>query len=328
MKIFINKKIWNTFNEEQTKQYQKEVFEYYRVHGFPYYSTDKQFRDKEFKKLINYTEDVLIDKKLKQTMHGLSLAWSYFPHSFSIPCNNLLTPMQIFNDDEKFKKVIAKRMRMGDNISDAGIRKMLRIFTGTQSVSNFRPTSAKALYNHFATDGVVLDMSSGFGGRLFGFICSDSKKYIGIEPSTKTYNGLLQIKKDYGNKDIELYKCGSEDFLPKQNSLDFCFTSPPYFDCEKYSDENTQSYIKFKTKDEWLNGFLYKTFCNCHYGLKNGKYMAINIANTKTFKDLEQCTVEMALKAGFKFKDKYYYLLSSLSHKKDFKYEPIFIFKK
>ena len=33
-------------------------------------------------------------------MHGLSLAWSYFPHSFSIPCNNLLTPMQIFNDDE------------------------------------------------------------------------------------------------------------------------------------------------------------------------------------------------------------------------------------
>ena len=49
---------------------------------------------------------------------------------------------------------------------------------------------------------------------------------------------------------------------------------------------------------------------------------------TKTFKDLEQCTVEMALKAGFKFKDKYYYLLSSLSHKKDFKYEPIFIFKK
>ncbi len=328
MDIFINKKVWNTFTDEQRKEYQKEVFDYYRSNGFPFYPTTKKFRDNEFKKLRSFCGDILIDKKLKQTMHGLSLAWSYFPHSFSISCNNLYTPMQIFNDDEKFKKVIEKRMRMGDNMSDAGIRKMLKIFTGTQSVSNFRPTSAKALYDYFAKDGVVWDMSCGFGGRLLGFMVSGAKKYIGTEPCELTYNGLLRLKEDYGNNNIELYKCGSETFIPDKNSLDFCFTSPPYFDCEKYSDEDTQSYIKFKTKEEWLNGFLYKTFCNCHYGLKNGKYMAINIANTKTFKDLEQCTVEMALKAGFKFKDKYYYLLSSLSHKKDFKYEPIFIFKK
>ncbi len=30
---------------------------------------------------------------------------------------------------------------MGDNISDNGIRKMLKLFTGTQSVSNFRDCS-------------------------------------------------------------------------------------------------------------------------------------------------------------------------------------------
>ena len=328
MDIFINKKVWNTFTDEQRKEYQKEVFDYYRSNGFPFYPTTKKFRDNEFKKLRSFRGDILIDKKLKQTMHGLSLAWSYFPHSFSISCNNLYTPMQIFNDDEKFKKVIEKRMRMGDNMSGAGIRKMLKIFTGTQSVSNFRPTSAKALYDCFATDGVIWDMSSGFGGRLLGFICSNGKKYIGTEPSTKTYNGLLQIKEDYGNNNVELYKCGSETFIPDKNSLDFCFTSPPYFDCEKYSDEPTQSYIKFNNKADWLNGFLYQTFKNCYYGLKDNKYMAINIANIKEFADLEENTVKLAQQAGFKYVDKYYYLLSSLSHKKTFKYEPIYIFQK
>ena len=40
-----------------------------------------------------------------------------------------------------------------------------------------------------------------------------------------------------------------------KKSLDLCFTSPPYFDTEKYSDEDTQSYKKFPTEDGWVNGF-------------------------------------------------------------------------
>lgn len=328
MDIFINKKVWNTFDDVQKEEYQKEVFNYYRSNGFPFYPTNQHFRDNEFKKLMNFNGEILIDKKLKQTMHGLNLAWSYFPNSWEISCNDLLTPMEVFNNDDKFKKVIEKRMRMGDNMSDAGIRKMLKIFTGTQSVSNFRPTSACALYNYFATDGIVWDMSCGFGGRLFGFIKSKAKKYIGTEPASKIYQGLIKIKEDYGNKEIELYQCGSEDFIPDENSLDFCFTSPPYFDCEKYSDENTQSYIKFPSQHLWVEGFLKKTFENCYHGLKKGKIMAINIANTKTFINLEDKAIEKAEECGFTYVDKFYYLLSSLSKKSTFKYEPIFIFKK
>ena len=50
MDIFINKKVWNTFTDEQRKEYQKEVFDYYRSNGFPFYPTTKKFRDNEFKK--------------------------------------------------------------------------------------------------------------------------------------------------------------------------------------------------------------------------------------------------------------------------------------
>jgi hypothetical protein len=62
--------------------------------------------------------------------------------------------------------------------------------------------------------------------------------------------------------------------------------------------------------------------------LKPNKFMAINIANVKSFKDLEENTIQTAIKAGFEYTDKYFYCLSSLSHKSDFKYEPVFLFKK
>ena len=341
--IFLNKKQWKNFNEKEMIIFQESVFNYYRKKGFPYYPTNEVFKKKEYRKLTNYTESTLLKNKMfQQTMHGLGLAWSYFPHSWEVKCNDLKTPFEVFHNDDDFKKVINKRILYGDNISDSGIRKTLRVYTGTQAVSNFKPTTAKTLYNLFAENGVVYDMSCGFGGRLLGFLSSSAKTYIGVEPATKTYNGLLHLKQDYNDflqeqtislfdqekKDIQIYQSGSESFKLPKKSVDFCFTSPPYFNCEKYSNEETQSYLKFPTKELWLNGFLRQTFENCHCALKDNKYMAINIANVSSFPNLETETINLANKCGFILMETYYYLLSSLSKKNKFKKEPIFVFKK
>jgi DNA modification methylase len=140
---------------------------------------------------------------------------------------------------------------------------------------------------------------------------------------------LKRIKKDFNylTKSVELHKLGSEEFIPDRNSLDLCFTSPPYFDTEKYSDENTQSYIKFPTKEEWVDGFLRKTIENCHRGLKNGKYMLLNIANTPKYKFIEEETVKISKKLGFRQEKTIELTLSSVMGA-GYKYEPIFVFKK
>jgi hypothetical protein len=333
--LFINKKIWNNFSEDEMLKYRLDVFNYYREQGFPYFKNDKEFRDNEFRKLNNYDFRKVIDydnKIIKQTMHGLSLAWSYMPHSWEIVCGNMKTPFDVFHNDDLFKKVIEKRTKMGDNISDNGIRKMLKMFTGTQSVSNFRPTAAAAIYSLFCNEGdLVWDISSGFGGRLLGAQLA-KVNYIGTDPSTLTYNGLKLLKKDYCNEiNVEINKLGSEEYKPKKESLDFVFTSPPYFNWEKYSNEDTQSFKKFDTKEKWLKGYLLKTFQNSFEGLKNSANMAINIANTKNFKNLEEETIKIAEEAGFKLVDIWKLALSNpnMKNKKDsFKYEPIFIFKK
>ena len=318
------------------------IFNYYRRHGFPHYTIREDEKHEHMRKIRKFDiNTILDDDKIVQTMHGLRMAWTYFPHFWEVQCGTAMrTPMETFLDDEKFKAVIKKCWRWcsttykGENegtknvFHENRLRQSLKIYTGTQAVSNFRPTAAKLIYEKFGGDN-IWDMSCGWGGRLIGFLASSRKKYIGTEPSSLTFEGLQKIKKDffYLKKSVELHKLGSEEFEPDKNSLDLCFTSPPYFDTEKYSDEDTQSYKKFPTKEEWVNGFLRKTIENCYRGLKDGKYMLINIANTPRYKFIEEETQRIAKELGFVQSDTLQLTLSSVMGA-GYKYEPIFVFKK
>ena len=319
------------------------IFDYYRRHGFPHYQIREDEKHQHIRKLQKFDIDTIFkDNKIIQTMHCLRLAWSYFPHFWDIKCGNAkFTPMEIYLDDVKFKSAIKKTWNWNlkhfkgeENLDkkkfrENRLRQTLKIHTNSQSVSNFRPSAAKLIYEKFSGDGVVWDMSCGWGGRLLGFLASsNTKHYIGTEPSIRTYEGLMKMKKDfsYFDKKVDIYKQGSEDSVFGE-SLDLCFTSPPYFDTEKYSDEPTQSYIKYPTQDEWVDGFLRKTIENCYNGLKEGGYMLYNIANTPKYKFIEEQTVKISKELGFAQEDTLQLTLSSVMGA-GYKYEPIFVFKK
>lgn len=297
-----------------------------------------------------FTKTYLLQNSIiQQTMHCLSTAWTYFPHSWEIRCSKMKTPMEVFNDDVSFKKLIRKQLRMATFIGNTRIRSRLNNFSGTQNVSNFRPSAARTVYDEFLEiKGRVWDMSCGFGGRLLGALSSPKvTTYIGTEPCLKTFNGLVEMNKNlnviepscYENwwddseddlepkplKEVILHNMGSEDFLPEKESLDLCFTSPPYFDTEKYDTAPTQSYIRFPTKELWLNGFLMKTVENCYHGLKRGSHLIINIANVKTYKNIESDFLEKMKALPFEHVTTLQLQLASMGV---FKYEPVFVFKK
>jgi len=312
----------------------EKLFVYWREKGFPNYDINNYNKKEELNKLIKYNDKLILnDKDLKQTMHSLGLLWTYFPHWIEVEVNGDRL-IDNWNDDEKLKTLLKKtykwQLKHGNGkFTINRLRQNAKVYCSKQSVSNFRPTVAKFIYNKFGNKGVVWDMSSGWGGRLFGFLASDCKKYIGTDPSTKTFDGLSELKNDfsYVNKEVELHCMGSEEYKPKPNSLDLCFTSPPYFDTEQYSEEDTQSFKKFPTKNEWVEGFLRQTIKNCYIGLKNDCYMIINIANTPKHDFLESETIRIANEEGFILEDTYRLILSSVAGK-GVKYEPVFIFKK
>ena len=334
------------------------IYEYWKKRGFPYYATDKQYREAQFKTLQSTDFKGLLtqDKVIKPNQTGLSLAWSYMPHSFGIRCGKMRTPMEIYESEEHFKKGIKKLltgsffgkqsvdtlMPIASNLdgeiteispeskhkSESVMRSLLRRYTGTQCVSNFRPTAAACLYSHFAHPGaMVWDMSMGYGGRILGAIISDIN-YVGTDPAELTFKGLKEIRKDFGrdNRHYFLNKCGSETFVPKENSLDFAFTSPPYFNWEQYGEEEGQSFNQYSGNEEWNNGFLRTTIQNAYIGLKKGKYMGLNVANIKSHKTFEDDTVRIAVEEGFTHTDTYKLQLSS--QESGAKYEPVFIFQK
>jgi hypothetical protein len=316
------------------------TFQLYRIKGFPYYSLTAEEKSKSLIKLIKYDHsNLLTERTIRQTMHGLALAWSYFPHAWSVQCGTMKTPMQVFNSDRDFRGAIFKRLKYGTgDLTDASIRKGLRSFSGTQGVSNFRPTAAAAIYHTFlpSKGGTVWDMSSGYGGRLLGAIaCDRVSRYIGTDPCSRTMAGLKTMARELGREglEIELHEVGSEGFLPERNSLSACFSSPPYFAMEKYSSEGTQSYLKFPSKEEWLHGFLGSTLDNCWYGLKQSGRLIVNIANVRSYPALEDDFVRMAVSRGWKLEHTVNYSLSRMMGTRKpgdepFKYEPVFVFRK
>ena len=127
----------------------------------------------------------------------------------------------------------------------------------------------------------------GFGGRLLGCLSSKNNyKYVGTDPNTETMYNLHRLG-DYiemvtGREDsYDLHCCGSEEFRGPANSIDFAFSSPPYFDLEVYSDEPTQCFNKFPVLEDWLEGYVRGTIKNIYHMLKPGCVYAVNIADFK-----------------------------------------------
>ncbi len=328
--LFINRKIWETYNDNQMKEYVNNLFNHYRINGFPHFNLSDIEIKKEILKLKNFNTNLILDDdRLKQVMHGLNLVNFFMPHIWETKCHKFTTPMNAFLNDDMLLKAINKRILYGDNMSDAGMRKALSWVSGTHRVSNFRPTVAKWIYDNFSGDGNVLDFSCGYGGRLFGALSSDKvKSYTGTDPCSKTYKQLLKINEVVNNdKKVEIFNKPFEDLTFQNNYYDLSFSSPPYFNTEEYSYEDTQSFIRYKTTKEWKEKFLTPLIEKNYNCLKKDGWFIINIANVKTYPLLEEDTIKISENIGFKLIKTYKMSLSALMNK-GFKYEPVYCFKK
>ena len=63
------------------------------------------------------------------------------------------------------------------------------------------------------------------------------------------------------------------------DSVDLIFTSPPYFSVERYSYDDTQSWVRHKNIDRWNEDFLHKALNNVLTTLKKGGLLMVNISD-------------------------------------------------
>lgn len=146
--------------------------------------------------------------------------------------------------------------------------------------SQFRPSTAKALYDHFEAKN-VLDFSSGWGDRLCGFLASRSHSYFGVDPNARLFPEYSRMIEDYGKagKKIELKNECAETVDYGDKTFDFIFTSPPYFNIERYTQEDNQSWKRHRKLDCWLSQFLFPAVSRAWDRLETGGMMVINISD-------------------------------------------------
>jgi hypothetical protein len=319
----------------------KNIFpiQYYNEHGI--INEINKCLDKD----VNFDGDVL---NLKYNQ-GSSVCRFLFPNLSLVECKGVKnnSPYEKFMDDYKLKKAIDFCLRYKSSpspVTPSGIKDGLEMMGGNVA-TNFKPMNAKALYEKYTPKGgVIYDFSCGFGGRMLGALSSKNNyRYMGVEPNTETFDNLNKlggyIEKATNRSNIfKIYHKGSEDIrFNRSEFVDFAFSSPPYFSLERYSDEETQCYIKFPTLDEWFEGYVKPTIKTIYDVLKPNRYYAVNISDFKIGKETVKFVekwIELSIKAGFVYDNQIFMKLQTRrgeGHDESnlrTKEEGIFVFKK
>ena len=173
-------------------------------------------------------------------------------------------------------------------------KNILRTMIGLRKYicSQFKPNVAKIIYDMFESEN-ILDFSAGWGDRLAGFYASEhGKHYVGIDPRKENHTLYEKQAKFYDKhlgffeheRKSEFYCSPAEDFDFTQydEHFDMVFTSPPYFSVERYSYDDTQSWVRYKDINDWNKDFLQTTLGNLWGSIKSGGYLLVNISDVYT----------------------------------------------
>lgn len=311
------------------------AFDYHRAQGFPYRDISPAMAMKELQELADTEGKALISTRL-----CYQVADTFHKHRLHAAANGMSSPFDSFNDDKKLRKAIRLELKLAGKprIFAGG---MMTLVNGTQACSNFRPGFASYLYREFCPDNaVVLDTSTGYGGRMLGAVASQKvSHYIGIDPNVPTYQANIEMIEKLQLRSLmefTLYNLPAEDVDPElvRERCDFSFTSPPYFAKEIYSTDETQSWKRYSTGERWRDGFLKKMIELTFAALKHDTHAIINIADVKVKNKtypLADWTRELGVACGFEYVTTEKFPMMTRFGKgmaDEVAFEPVIVFKK
>lgn len=248
-----------------------------------------------FKKYSN--EELLKDiESYKNGSGKLNKVLNHFFEEVMFKCcgkKTTISPWDCLQSEDLMEKILSYIESKPNFFTGTEVQNVKSCFRNSMSwvrkVANFPCRTARDIYfRYFDIDGEkinVLDTSMGFGSRFSAVVLS-GHNYCGFDPNPELFIQLrkycewLKKNKIINNQRIGMYKCGSEVFKPELcNLFDVSFTSPPYFNLEKYADDNNASTSNYNNYTKWVEVFVVPTVQNIYRYLKVNGYAMINIKN-------------------------------------------------
>lgn len=275
----LSTKYLKTLTASQREALIEPLFQMFRENGFNYevdFSPIKDFQR------IQAAKTPIINNSISPTVaRELKLCKAYFPQIFATKFRKRKSLIEAFNRDDELKKAIRYILALDEKskdkrISSASFKSLLRAFTSaaiTLNISLFKPSVAKGIYERYSKPGeTVYDYSAGWGGRMLGALAA-GRKYIGIDPLT--HNSLKKLAEDLGQiTNTDIISGQSEEFSLGSNTVDFIFSSPPYYNLEVYCDDESQAYNK--GEEYFYDTYWKRTLSNCFEMLRSGRNFGLH----------------------------------------------------
>ena len=218
-----------------------------------YYSYSDSDLLKDWNALIKW--NARVDTMASTQRVGMKLCEHFFPNFFDIENKDGNSFKSLWKAD-KLEKVLRWNRKSHSTPYLSELRRGIYFNYKLAKSTMYRPQMAKMVVTNLGAKR-VLDPCAGWGGRMLGVVAAGAE-YVAFEPNTETYEGLLKLIKLLGIEDkVRIIKDSALE-MDKYDigEFDLILTSPPYFDLEVYSHEDTQSIKGCDTYSMWVNNFL------------------------------------------------------------------------
>jgi hypothetical protein len=264
---------------------------------FPYYKLCYKLTRKNIKLILKkFKSNILFDKPnflnnivLKKYNNNyfiiidkwndnieLNSLTDYFTESYRILCKfgNYISPIDYWQQNKKH--ILKKTLNKYGEITIFNIREI--IFNETKLCNNFRISVCLTILCYFKPK-TWLDISAGWGDRLISAILYKVELYCGVDPNLDLHKGydaiINKLVKENKRDKFFLIKDGFETAKLPDIQFDIVFSSPPFFDLEKYSTNIKDSIIQFNTEKDWCDKFLMVSIYKAISKLKIGGHLVL-----------------------------------------------------
>ena len=186
---------------------------------------------------------------------GMKLSEHYCPNFYDIENNTGISFKSLWTPTN-LEKILRWNRKSHSTPYLSELKRGIYFCCGLTKNTMYRPQMMKLACLKYKPE-IVLDPCAGWGGRMLGAV-SYGAQYIAFEPNTTTYNNLMSMANFLGIQNKVTLICDDARNMKQYNlpKVDLVLTSPPYFDLEVYTHEQTQSINNTTTYQDWADGFL------------------------------------------------------------------------
>lgn len=307
-----------------------EVVRILRRAPFPYpaHLEDQEF-DAEVERLRGTVMRIEDRTILPWAVTGVRACSPYFPNRFTARSGSGASPIEAWYDDEVLRWAVKFQLGQGDPVTPHRVLRAVTMRCRAPSV--FRPSVAAWIYRTYARPGAtVWDPCAGYGGRLLGAHVA-GVRYVGCDVDEATVSGVRALGERLG-ADARVVQASAEEFDP--GAVGLVFTSPPYFDRERYSEAGAQSWRRYGSDVEsWVGGFLCPVLTTAARSLPPGGPLVLNVADVRSGSGrrpvpLIELTERVAGECGFSLLERLWMPLARLNRTPEAAREPVLVFSR